>query len=62
MNGQFLQDSRARRPILIVDMAGHQAFSLNSEKRAQQIAESVAWEYPPDNLDEFLNLWKKTTL
>jgi len=53
MNDQFLWDIIIKRPILIVDMGDHQALSINREERAQQIAAGVAWEYPPDNLDEF---------
>jgi hypothetical protein len=53
MNDQFLQDIRTKRPVLIVDIGDHQALSLNAEERAQQLADGFAWEYPPDNLDEF---------
>jgi len=53
MNDQFLQDIIMKRPILIVDIDDHEALSLNPEKRAKQIAAGFAWEYPPDNLNEF---------
>jgi len=53
MNDQFLQDIITKRPILIVDIDDHEALSLDPEKRARQIAEGFAWEYPPDNLNEF---------
>ena len=53
MNDQFLQDIITKRPILIVDTDDHEALSINPEKRAEQIAAGFAWEYPPDNLNEF---------
>ncbi len=53
MNDQFLRDIIAKRPALIVDVGDHEALSLNPEQRAQQIASGFAWEYPPDNLDQF---------
>ncbi len=53
MNDQFLQDIITKRPILIVDIDDHEALSLDPEKRANQIAAGFAWEYPPDNLNEF---------
>jgi hypothetical protein len=53
MNDQFLKDIMNKRPVLIVDMGDHQALSINSKERAQQIVAGFAWEYPPDNLNEF---------
>jgi hypothetical protein len=53
MNHQFLQDIITKRPVLIVDIGDHEALSLNSELRAQQIAQGFAWEFPPDSLSAF---------
>jgi dolichyl-phosphate-mannose-protein mannosyltransferase len=53
MNDQFLLDIITKHPILIVDIDDNESLSLNPEKRAKQIAAGFAWEYPPDNLQEF---------
>jgi len=53
MSDKFLQDIITKRPILIVDIDDNESLSLDPEKRAQQIAAGFAWEYPPDNLNNF---------
>ncbi|HET9905744.1 MAG TPA: glycosyltransferase family 39 protein [Anaerolineales bacterium] len=53
ISDQFLQDIIDKRPILIVDINDHEALSINPQERAEQIAAGFAWEYPPDNLNEF---------
>lgn len=53
MNEQFLKDIQSKRPALIVDIGDHEALSLAPEERAQQITDGFAWEYPPENLNEF---------
>jgi hypothetical protein len=53
MNAQFLLDIITKHPILIVDIDDNESLSLDPEKRAKQIAAGFAWEYPPDNLQEF---------
>ena len=53
MNDQFLRDVFAKRPVLIVDINDHEALSLDPEKRTEQISAGLAWEFPPDNLNEF---------
>jgi hypothetical protein len=53
ISDQFLIDIITKRPVLIVDMNDHESLSLNPEQRAEQIKAGLAWEYPPDNLNEF---------
>ncbi len=53
LSDQFLQDVESTHPILIVDLGDEESLSLDPKQRTQQIADGFAWEYPPDNLDEF---------